>query len=289
MASEVEAKYWIKKPKKRICRALNLEDITDYSVRDLRKHARKITGSYPECHTLIDNIYTKTDMEQGYSADELEEKVSLRKVWSDNQTSYYVAYGKCVLSIAVEEGKDIEKEYKNFMMHLRTYFAGKDKETPKEEQPNKYALRIRRNNTTKTTYLTLKCKHGKADENSEEYEFIVPSRRAAERFVRALGYKQRPERTKTKHQEKYSMQDNGTTTHIEFNRIPGLGHTPLLEIEVVSHSLKTSPSIEYVFKVAERLGIKDTEKDTESGGNLELRGYGRLLKIANNGNNYKKH
>lgn len=287
MASEVEAKYWVRKPSRRVSNVLNLEDITEYNIGTLRKRARDIAGK-PEYHTLIDNVYIKTDMTKGYTAANLEKKIKLEKGGSNDEEEYDIRYGKNILRISVEDGKDIDKEYKGFMKHLQTYFAGRDKKTPKDDQPNKYALRIRRDETTKTTYMTLKCKHGKADEKSEEYEFIVQSRKEAEKFVHALGYERQPERTKTKEQEKYSVRNNGTTTSIEFNKVAGLGRTPILEIEVVSKSLKKSPSIKYIFEVAEKLGIKNPEKDTENGGNLEPRGYGRLLKIVNNGNGYKK-
>ncbi len=280
MGSEVEAKYWMRKPTPELSEVLGLESITEYRIKAIRESARKLTGNDPEFHNLRDFVYTKSDLSQGYSKSDLEEKVELR----DNR----ILYEKNALVVRVEKGRKLGEEYEGMMRLLKRYFNRKKRAGKQRGQANKYTIRIREDKTKHTTYLTMKYKHGDADEKSEEYEFIIPSRTEGERFLYALGYEYQNGRTKTKKQESYTLRKNGAVFHIELNRVPGLGTAPFLEIEAVSCSFERSPDINSVYDLANALGIEEPERGRERGGNLETRGYGKLLRLANGDANGKK-
>ncbi|MBI2647335.1 hypothetical protein HYW99_02565 [Candidatus Woesearchaeota archaeon] len=267
MAGEIEAKFWLERPSDDLLRTLNLDNIVTYDVGQIRAKARELSGIEPEVQDFLDHFYTKTDTSRGYSAEDLTSKVSLE--------GNALKYSDKSLKFAVEGGKDLNSEYQGFMRLLMAFFSGEDKSAG-EDTPNKYAIRLREDRATNQTYLTLKCKHGKADEQSEEYEFVVESLATAVDFLETLGYEFRPEKTKIKKQERYSFERKGIEVHVEVNGIDQLGGVRFLEIEAVPKSLDKSPRIDFVYGIARRLGIRNPRLDSLNGGNREDRRYWQL-------------
>jgi len=269
MAGEIEAKFWLEIPSENLIKSLHLDSLAAYNIAKIRASSKKITGSEPEFYDFLDHFYIKTDFSRGYSAQDLNAKVKLQ--------GKAIKYNEKTLKISVERGKDINTEYQGFIRLLRTFLSGDDK-TPIKDLSDKYAIRLRNDRATNNVYITLKCKHGKADEQSEEYEFLVDSKSNAEDFLSALGYEFRAEKTKVKKQERYSFEREGVEVHIEINKIEQLGGIRFLEVEAVPKSIKKSPGIDFIYKIAKEIGIKSPNLNTSQGGNREDRKYWQLQK-----------
>ena len=269
MAGEIEAKFWLERPSEIIVQALHLDSLVAYDIEQIRSNARKVSGSEPEVHDFLDHFYTKTDDSRDYSTKDLDAKVSLQ--------DGAIRYDGKTLKVAVEETKDLTAEYQGFMRLLKAFFSGEDK-TPGDNLPNKYAIRLREDRATNQVYITLKCKHGKADEQSEEYEFLVGSKSDAEDFLKSLGYEFRAEKTKVKKQERYSFERDCVEVHAEINGSEQLGGIKFLEIEAVPKSVEKSPGIDFVYQIANQIGIQNPNLDITQGGNREDRKYWQLQK-----------
>ena len=263
MASEVEAKWWLEKPDERIVKVLGLESIVSYDIGQIRAKAKEISGSEPEVHDYLDGYFMKDFSAAGYSAEDLDKKVRL-----EDGT---IRFGNKTFAISVDSGKIIQAEYDGFINTLKSLFSELDKD--------KYGIRLREDRATQKLYLTLKVKHGIADEASEEYEFLVSSRQSAEDFLRTLGYELQPERTKVKRQERYTFNRDGIEVHAEINGVEQLGGVRFLEIEAVPKSLDKAPRIDFVYQIAKELGIQNPHLATTQGGNLENRYWQRLIQL----------
>jgi len=247
MTGEVEAKWWLERPTRPI---LGLESLMKYDLSQIRA---KSPGE-PEFHEFHDDFYLKTS--------------SSPIVPRLEGNLFY--YGSNYMTVTVEAPKDLVTEVKGFLRLLD--LAQPD--TPK------FAQRLRHDAINGLTYLTVKHKHGQADEDTEEYELLVELREAIG-FLTALGFGLRPELSKVKLQERYSFTRGGIDIHAEINTLAHLGGVHFLEIEAVpaNHGIV---GISFVYQVASEWGIISPERSVFEGGNREDRRYWELQKLYAN-------
>jgi len=265
MAGEIEAKFWLHKLDTEMTEKLGLESIVEYDVTQIRAEAIIMSESLGEKHDFLDNFYQKSKFDHGYTAKDLVSKISFESG---------IKYGDQFLNIAVESDNDLKVEYNGFIRLLQDFFSLAD-----PDKATTYQIRIREDRETDKTYMTMKYKHGEADDKNEEYEFVVDSREEAEKFLGVLGYELLPDRSKVKHQERYTFDNNGIEVHIEFNSVEQLGGATLLEIEACPRTIDLE--VEFVYGIAQSLGIEIPGNNVPAGGNREDRRYQKLIRLAN--------
>jgi len=276
MGAETEAKWVLRTEDEVIARILGLVDIVDYDPDEIALKAKSLTNSEAQEHFYVDHYYlfSRKDGINRQESLEILEQVELEKRDDKNGT---VRCGNISFDLKTEE-EVLSREFEGFINLLRNFFSS-------EERPSRYKIRTRKDDLTGKVLLTMKYKHGTADAKdarTEEYEVEINSRKSVKPFLRKIGYKRKKKRTKTKIQEKFTLDDNERLFGIEFNRIVELG-TMFLEIEEPLDYVSESTPIEDIYEIARILGISDTSLPTSKGGNLENRGYQQLLRELRKG------
>jgi hypothetical protein len=263
MGVEAEAKYLVLKPDR--AEKIGLEAVVDQDIDSLRQRIEQLAPGTKEEYHFYDKYFawdSKTPQKRSDFLDNV--------VLEDDNIVYPLDNGN-EGRLKVVPNHD---EFEGFISLLSNLYLTNG-------EPKKYKMRIRQDDISGRTTITIKYKHSRADELNQECQLDILS--SAEEFIEKIGFEYIQRWDKEKIQERWTYNFAGESYQIEINTIPQLGNGSqaaiFLEIEKQLDSLTAKPLTD-IQQIAQGLGI-DTRPVEEGGARVD-KGYKKLIKAYNN-------